>query len=134
MKQRSRPSTPYPDGNPATPFGRGGPDASRVAVVGAGLGGLSAAIRLAAAGYQVDVYEKQSGPGGKAFTEQIGEYRFDTGPSLFTLKPVFERLFQEAGRRLEDYISLTPLPTICNYFWRDGTRTTAYQDREAMKR
>jgi phytoene desaturase len=104
-----------------------------VAVVGAGLGGLSAAIRLAVAGYPVEVYEKQSGPGGKAFSEQLGGYRFDTGPSLFTLKPVFDHLFRVAGRRLEDYISLTPLPAICNYFWRDGTRTTAYQDREAMK-
>lgn len=106
----------------------------RVAIVGAGLGGLSSAIRLAAAGYPVEVYEKQSGPGGKAFSEQLGEYRFDTGPSLFTLKPVFDRLFQEAGRRLEDYISLMPLPAICNYFWRDGPRAVAYQDRDAMKR
>ncbi len=119
---------------PAPPAASSRSRSPRVAVVGAGLGGLSAAIRLAAAGYRVDVYEKQSGPGGKAFSEQIGEYRFDTGPSLFTLKPVFDRLFQDAGRRLEDYISLTPLPAICNYFWRDGTRTTAYQDREAMKR
>jgi diapolycopene oxygenase len=104
----------------------------RVVVIGAGLGGLSAAIRLAAAGYRVAVYEKQSGPGGKAFSERHGAYRFDTGPSLFTLKSVFAQLFEEAGRDIDDYLDLTPLEKICNYFWRDGTRTVSYADRTAM--
>lgn len=99
-----------------------------VAVVGSGLGGLSAAIRLGAAGYPVRVYEKQSGPGGKAFTEQIGPYRFDTGPSLFTMRHVFEDLFACAGRRLEDYLTLTPLERICNYFWPDGARLATWRD------
>jgi phytoene desaturase len=113
--------------------GPGGADsARRVVVVGAGLGGLSAAIRLAAAGYRVGVYEKQSGPGGKAFSEQNGAYRFDTGPSLFTLKSVFAQLFEEAGRSIDDYLGLSPLDGICNYFWRDGTRTVSYGDRLAM--
>ncbi|TVR71767.1 MAG: phytoene desaturase [Spirochaetaceae bacterium] len=104
----------------------------RVVVVGAGLGGLSAAIRLAAAGYPVEVYEKQSGPGGKAFTEQIGAYRFDTGPSLFTMKHVFEELFASAGRRLEDYLTLKPLERICNYFWPDGSRLATWSDLHRM--
>ncbi len=104
----------------------------RVAVVGAGLGGLATAIRLGSAGYPVELYEKQSGPGGKAFSEQIGRYRFDTGPSLLTMRHVFERLFADAGRRLEDYLTLTPLDPICRYFWRDGTRLQTSSDREAM--
>lgn len=104
----------------------------RVVVVGAGLGGLSAAIRLAAAGYRVEVFDKQSGAGGKAYTEQVGDYRFDTGPSLFTLRPVFEQLFAEAGRSLDDYLTLTPLETICHYFWRDGPRARSFADRQAM--
>ena len=103
-----------------------------VAVVGAGLGGLSAAIRLAGAGYRVSVYDKQSGPGGKAFTELHGAYRFDTGPSLFTLRTVFAQLFEQVGRRLEDYLQLTELDTICRYFWEDGTRLNSYRDRDRM--
>lgn len=107
-------------------------DNPRVAVVGAGLGGLSAAIRLASVGYRVDVFEKQPGPGGKAFTEQNGAYRFDTGPSLFTMAPVFEELFTAAGRRLEDYLTLRPLDSICNYFWRNGKRMTSWADPERL--
>lgn len=105
-------------------------NATSVAVVGAGLGGLATAIRLATAGYAVTVYEKQSGPGGKAFSETIGDYRFDTGPSLFTLKPVFEELFSDAGARLDDYLTTTPLERVCNYFWRDGTRLSSWTDRD----
>lgn len=104
----------------------------RVVVVGAGLGGLSAAIRLASAGYRVSVFERQSGPGGKAFSEQVGSYRFDTGPSLFTMRHVFQNLFASAGRRLEDYLELRPLEEICNYFWRDGTRVATCADPARM--
>ena len=93
----------------------------RVAVVGAGLGGLSAALRLAADGYRVSVFDRRDGPGGKAYSEQIGAYRFDTGPSLFTMPEVFDQLFSEAGLRRSDYFSLLPLEPICRYQWSDGT-------------
>ena len=99
-------------------------------VVGAGLGGLSAAVRLAAAGWEVTVIEQQSHPGGKAGTEQRGRYRFDTGPSLLTMPHVLEQLFDEAGRDWRDYIQVERLETICNYFWRDGTRVHAFGDPE----
>ncbi len=112
----------------------GAPSAPRVLVVGAGLGGLAAAIRLAAAGYSVDVFEKQAGPGGKAFTEQIGAYRFDTGPSLFTLRSVFADLFASAGRTIDEYIGLKPLDEICAYFWPDGTRVRSSSDIDHMAR
>ena len=107
-------------------------ESPRVAVIGAGLGGLAAAARLAATGHQVDVFDRQSGPGGKAFSETLGDYRFDTGPSLFTLKPVFDRLFADVGRRFDDYVTTTPLETICSYFWRDGTRVHSSRDTERM--
>ena len=109
-------------------------DTPRVTVIGAGLGGLSAAIRLANAGYAVDLFEKQSGPGGKAFSERIGAYRFDTGPSLFTLRPVFAQLFAETGRSIDDYLTLTPLEQICRYFWRDGARIVSWTDSERFAR
>jgi phytoene desaturase len=93
----------------------------RVAVVGAGLGGLSAALRLAASGYRVSVFDRRGGPGGKAYSERIGEYRFDTGPSLFTMPEVFDQLFEEAGLQRRHYFRLTPLNPICRYQWGDGT-------------
>lgn len=107
---------------------------ANIGIVGAGLGGLSTAVRLAAAGHTVQVFEKQSGPGGKAFTETIGDYRFDTGPSLITYRHVFEQLFEEAGRRLQDYLEILPLETVCRYFYPDGTRLRTYQNPVQMAR
>jgi phytoene desaturase len=104
--------------------------ARRAIVVGAGLGGLSAAIRLAAAGWGVTVYEQQDLPGGKAGSESRGAYRFDTGPSLLTMPYVIEQLFAEAGRAWTDYLQVERLDVICNYFWPDGTRLHAYGDPE----
>ena len=106
----------------------------RVAVVGAGLGGLSAAIHLRAAGWEVDVFEKQEGPGGKAYTNSVQGYRFDTGPSLFTMPEVFDELFSALGERREDHIAVTSLETICNYFWPDGTRFQTLADHDRMAR
>ncbi len=100
----------------------------RVAVVGAGLGGLSAAIRLAHAGYAVDLYDQQSIVGGKAGTKHIGGFRFDTGPSLLTMPPAFEQLFEEVGQRLEDHLEFLPLAPICHYFFPDGTRLFSYSE------
>ncbi len=100
----------------------------RVGIVGAGLGGLAAAIRLASGGYEVDIYDKQPGPGGKAFVEKLSGYRFDTGPSLVTMPWVFEELFAAAGRRLADYLTLISLETICTYFWSDAGPLRAYAD------
>ncbi|MFO8064275.1 MAG: phytoene desaturase family protein [Spirochaetota bacterium] len=102
-----------------------GPARGRVAVVGAGLGGLSAAISLAAAGREVDVYERGAGPGGKAGTQSLAGYRFDTGPSLLTMPWVFERLFAQAGATFSERVDLRPLSTVCRYFWSDGPRFDA---------
>jgi phytoene desaturase len=95
-----------------------------VAVVGAGIGGLSAAIRLAYAGWEVDVFDRRPGPGGKAFTTSLGDFRFDTGPSLFTMPPVFRQLFEEVGERMEDWLDLIPLPVICRYHFPGGEPKT----------
>jgi phytoene desaturase len=102
----------------------------KVAVVGAGLGGLSVAIRLAHAGYAVDLYDQGSIVGGKAGTKHIGDFRFDTGPSLLTMPSVFVQLFGEVGQRLDDHLEFIPLAPICHYFFPDGTRLLSYSDRE----
>ncbi|UCG00024.1 MAG: phytoene desaturase [Spirochaetaceae bacterium] len=102
----------------------------RVAVIGAGLGGLSAAIRLAHAGFRVDLYDQQPLVGGKAGTKHHGKFRFDTGPSLLTMLPVFEQLFREAGQQLEDHLDFIPLAPICHYYFPDGTRLFSYSEVE----
>jgi phytoene desaturase len=91
-----------------------------VVVVGAGLGGLSAAIHLAAAGCQVSVFEQSDCVGGKA--EQIAGagYRWDLGPTVITLRHVLADLFAAAGRRMEDYLTMVPMDPLTRYHYPDG--------------
>ncbi len=92
-------------------------------MVGAGLGGLSAAIRLAASGHRVTVLEAGERAGGKAGTARLeGGVEVDTGPSLLTLTEVFDGLFRAAGTRLEDEVTLRRLEPAFEYRWPDGTR------------
>ncbi|MGA1873565.1 MAG: phytoene desaturase family protein [Thermoplasmatota archaeon] len=102
----------------------------RVAVIGAGLGGLSAASRLARRGYDVDVYEQNQGPGGKANNLILGGYRFDTGPSLLTLPGVLDQLFEELGEERGDHLEFVRLDPITRYHFPDGTVLDAFSDPE----
>lgn len=93
----------------------------KVAIIGAGLGGLSAACRLAKAGYEVEVFEQLENAGGKAnFIHKKG-FRFDTGPSLITMPFVFEEFFNEMGEKTEDFIRFLPLSPITRNFYEDQT-------------
>ncbi len=103
------------------------PPANRVIVVGAGLGGLAAAIRLAAAGRHVIVLEKNERVGGKLNLLREAGYTFDTGPSLLTMPWVIEELFAAAGRRAADYLTLEQIEPTCRYHWPDGTIFNAWQ-------
>ena len=101
-------------------------------VVGAGIGGLSCAIRLATAGFQVTVVEKNESVGGKMAEVREAGFRWDTGPSVITMRHVFADLFQSAGRRLEDYIRLLPVDPLTRYFYADGTVLDATDDVRRM--
>ena len=101
-------------------------------VIGAGLGGMSAAIRLAGKGWRVTVVEKLGRPGGKMGEVRDAGFRWDTGPSVITMRHVYEQLFTDAGRDLSDYIDLVPLNPITRYFWRDGVTIDAVADEDAM--
>jgi phytoene desaturase len=101
-------------------------------VVGAGIGGLAAAIALASKGHRVTVVEKLNRPGGKMGEAREAGFRWDTGPSVITMRHVFERLFREAGRDLRDYLDLVPLDPITRYFWPDGAQIDAVADEDAM--
>ncbi|TAE34717.1 MAG: phytoene desaturase [Cytophagales bacterium] len=102
------------------------------AIIGAGIAGIASAIRLAVKGYKVDVFEANAYPGGKLSTFDVqgasGTYRFDAGPSLFTLPALVEELFQLAGENPTDHFEYIRLPEICRYFWDDHTRLTAWAD------
>ncbi len=105
-----------------------------VIVIGAGLGGLAAACRLAKAGYSVSIFEKNANVGGKVNFVEDGNYKFDTGASLLTMRHVLEELFTFCGRSAADYLEILPLEPICRYFWTDGTRFDASQNIEKTER
>ncbi|MBP9582134.1 MAG: phytoene desaturase [Ignavibacterium sp.] len=100
----------------------------RISIVGAGLGGLSAAISLANKGFEVDLYEQNSKVGGKAGEINESGFRFDSGPSLLTMPFVIKELFDECDEDINDYIKLTKLDIICKYFYTDKTIINAYSD------
>ena len=103
-----------------------------IIIIGAGVGGLSAAIHLAAAGKEVIILEQNAEPGGKMSRMQAAGFTWDRGPSVITMRPVFEQLFSSAGRRLEDYLTLEPVEPLTRYFYPDGTILDASRDLPRM--
>jgi diapolycopene oxygenase len=99
------------------------------AVIGAGIAGIAASIRLAVKGYEVTVFEANAYAGGKLSSFDEGGYRFDAGPSLFTMPQLVEDLFRLAGRKPESYFEYIKLTETCRYFWDDGTNLTAYANQ-----
>ncbi|MEL6135642.1 MAG: FAD-dependent oxidoreductase, partial [Bacteroidota bacterium] len=97
-------------------------------VVGAGIGGLATAVRLRVQGYKVDVYEANGHPGGKLSQFEQGGYRFDAGPSLFTLPEEVDALFEAAGKDPRAYYTYEALDPITRYFFPDKTRLDAFAD------
>jgi phytoene desaturase len=103
-----------------------------MSIVGAGLGGLSAAIHARLAGFDVTVFEKNPRAGGRANLIERDGYRFDVGPSLINYPWVFEDLFAAAGRRLSDYVELMPVEPTIRYVWPDGESLTLTSDLPAL--
>ena len=101
----------------------------RVTIIGAGLGGLSAAIELAAAGMAVTVLERAAEPGGKLRQVAAGGQAIDTGPTALTMRWVFDDLFRAAGSRLEDFLTLTPARMLGRHAWAGGAVLDLYADR-----
>ena len=102
--------------------------ARRAYVIGAGIAGIASAIRLANKGYQVDVFESNPYPGGKLSEVEQEGYRFDAGPSLFTMPELVEELFELSGERAKDHFQYERLPVNCHYFYEDGTFIEAFAD------
>ena len=104
------------------------PKPKRAIVIGAGIGGLAASIRLAVKGYEVEVFEANDYPGGKLTQITNKGFRFDAGPSLFTMPELVNELFTLAGKNPSEHFNYKQLDEVCRYFYEDGTTLTATAD------
>ncbi|MEQ7124373.1 phytoene desaturase family protein [Actinopolymorpha sp. B11F2] len=104
----------------------------RVVIVGAGLGGLSAACHLSGAGHRVTVVEQASGPGGRAARVTRDGFTFDTGPTVLTMPDLLEATFEAAGARMSDLLTLRPLDPSYRATFADGSTIRVRHGQEAM--
>ncbi|WP_041795397.1 1-hydroxycarotenoid 3,4-desaturase CrtD [Pararhodospirillum photometricum] len=102
----------------------------RVVVIGAGMGGLAAALDLAARGVPVTVVEQASSPGGKLRQQRVGTVEIDAGPTVLTMRWVFESLFADAGSRLDDALTLHSASLLARHAWTQGGRLDLHADPE----
>ncbi|MEM7081569.1 MAG: 1-hydroxycarotenoid 3,4-desaturase CrtD [Pseudomonadota bacterium] len=100
----------------------------QVVVIGAGMGGLASALRLATAGVRVTVLERHGSPGGKMREVIAGSAPLDSGPTVFTMRWVFEDLFAAAGTRLDEHVSLLRESLLARHSWTDGSRLDLFAD------
>lgn len=110
------------------------PQKKRVAVIGAGFGGMALAARLAHAGYGVDIYERAAHPGGKAAEHRKDGFRFDAGPTVLTMPFVLEELYRDVNASWPENLVLLPQDLLCRYFYPDATRINAWRNTEAFGR
>lgn len=102
----------------------------RVVVVGAGVGGLVSALELAARGMEVVLLERAAAPGGKMRQVTVGGAAMDAGPTVFTMRWVFDELFDAVGTRLEDHLVLTPAAVLARHAWDENQRLDLHADRK----
>ena len=103
-----------------------------VVIVGAGLAGLSAAMRLAGTGRRVTVVERESVPGGRAGVIADDGYRFDTGPTVLTMPDLIADAFDCLGEQMSDWLELEPVSPLYRAFYPDGSVLDVHSDTEAM--
>lgn len=106
----------------------------RIVIIGAGLGGLSAAIALASEGFDVELVEKNEKIGGKLNVLYKDGFTFDLGPSILTMPLIFEALFNRAGKKMADYVEIQTVEPHWRNFFEDGTTIDLTSEPEAMRR
>jgi phytoene dehydrogenase-like protein len=106
----------------------------KASIIGSGVSGISTAIRLRSKGFDVDVYEKNKMPGGKLNTFKLDEFRFDAGPSLFTMPFLVDELFELFDLNPRDYFNYKKKKIHCKYFWDDKTEFTAFSENKKFLR
>ena len=102
----------------------------RILVVGAGIGGLVAALQLAHRGFEVSVVDMADGPGGKMRALPLGAIELDAGPTVFTMRWVFDEILADLGLRLEDHITLQPLDVLARHAWENSDGLDLHADLE----
>lgn len=106
--------------------------ADPIVVVGAGLGGLSCALRLAGAGRDVTVVERSDVPGGRAGMLDLDGFRFDTGPTVLTMPDLIREAFASVGEEMDDWLTLRPLDPVYRAFFPDGSTLDVRSGPDAM--
>ncbi len=104
----------------------------RIVIVGAGLAGLSAALRLAGTGREVTVVERAAVPGGRMGRLDVGGYQFDTGPSVLTMPDLIADALDCVGESLDDWLDLAPVSPLYRAYFPDGSRLDVLADPDAM--
>lgn len=99
-------------------------------IIGAGIGGLTSAALLSARGVPVVVLEKESNPGGKVRQIDLGQSAIDAGPTVFTMRPVIDAIFESAGASTGEYLTLTPADTLARHAWDNCGHIDLYSDHE----
>jgi 1-hydroxycarotenoid 3,4-desaturase len=105
----------------------------RVVIVGAGIAGLVSALELGHLGLNVTVIDRASAPGGKLHAETVQGHAIDSGPTVFTMRWVFDELMHSLGLRLDRELKLTPLSVLARHFWPDGTSLDLFADPMASE-
>lgn len=109
------------------------PLAHKVAIIGAGMGGLALALRLSHRGYEVDIFEKNDFVGGRNHSIQVGESSFDSGPTLLMMQDPLEKLFSDVGESCKDHLTITLLDPGYRAWFANGTQIDATTNRLAMR-
>jgi len=107
---------------------------SKVTIIGSGFGGLSLAIRLQSRGFDVTIFEKNAKVGGHAYQLKKNGYTFDMGPSLVTAPDIIQKVFESAGRKMEDYLELVYLDPFYRIYFHDKTFIDYNADADFMKK
>lgn len=100
----------------------------KIGIIGAGIAGVAVAARLAARGHTVEVFEHNAYPGGKLSEFEQDGYRFDAGPSLFTMPMLVDAIFEAAGEDPREHFQYDRVPVVCRYQWDDGTCLSAFAE------
>jgi phytoene desaturase len=103
----------------------------RIAIIGAGPGGLTSALLLAHQGHDVTLFEAHDRVGGRSSLVTVGDYRFDAGPTFFIYRPILDEVFQTIGKKLDDYVTLIPVDPLYDLVFPDKT-FTPYSDETKM--
>lgn len=105
----------------------------KVGIIGSGVGGLATAVRLACAGHNVEVFEKNQAYGGKLSYFEKDGYTFDRGPSIFTLPHLIKDIYDLCGRNFEKEFEFVQMDKSCSYFFNDGCQLDFYLDHEKLR-